>query len=74
MPFNIGQRVRMRVTTIGTDDSGEERTYPVGALGIVYMVEQDRRIYHVEIGEGDRSIANSFDFGEEAEVSMEAVT
>lgn len=40
MTFELGQRVRLLVTTCGGDENSVERSYPVGATGEIVSIDR----------------------------------
>ena len=70
--FAAGQRVVMLIETSGATAYGEEITYAAGSYGIIEDIDDFGKFQgkgvHVTIGEGDRTICNSFDDADEREL------
>ena len=63
--FSGGQRVVMLIATSGATPADEEITYPAGTYATIHAAadfgKYQGKGVHVIIGEGDRTICNSFD-------------
>jgi hypothetical protein len=70
--FSAGQRVVMLIETRGATADGEEITHAAGSYATIDDIDDFGRFQgrgvHVTIGEGDRTICNSFDERDEKEL------